>query len=388
MTDESDVYTPAQYREHVDGHGHKDPVADPHTAHVRDPKLSRYLSIQRMHYDPSEADRPGEMPGQARDLQEHRDIVGVEATDAGRKAMQNGDMQTLKHQTGDQGQQADISGLKAMGKIDELVTGDAPVIIVLGEMGAGKTNFASLLAQRRDDLVDGNHLVATNIATLREKDPWMDQYGDARDGFIPNYPTLKEWVEHEGDPLQNQQSPKTFIGDEFSVSAGGQGEQGFEVAQKMAPLVYLIRKYGGALIYIAHGEKSIHPLLWRVGTIVKKVTQKNAIVADSIKGGQLADIQYELEGVPETDWRYNDDEASEWAWNRPTDDEGDEMDEDRVKTVAMWTIRECMENRDMSARETAKFVPYSHATCSNWFSDYEDGGEKADWVSQVEGVIA
>jgi len=79
MTDDNDVYTPAQYREHVDGHGHKDPVADPHTGHVRDPTLSRYLSVMEMHYDPQEADRPGEMPGQARDLSEWNDMVAVEA---------------------------------------------------------------------------------------------------------------------------------------------------------------------------------------------------------------------------------------------------------------------------------------------------------------------
>ncbi|WP_135363850.1 hypothetical protein [Halosimplex halophilum] len=390
MTDDNDVYTPAQYREHVDGHGHKDPLADPHTGHVRDPKLSRYLSVMRMHYDPTEAERPGEMPGQAQDLQEWNDVVGIETTDAGRKALQNGDMQTLKHQTGDQGQQADISGIKAMERIDDLVSGPAPVIIVLGEMGAGKTNFASFLGQRREAVVEGDHLVGTNIASLREKDPWMDEYGEPRDGFIPNYPTLKEWIQQDGDPLHNEQRPKTFIGDEFSVSAGGQGKQGFEVAQKMAPLVYLIRKYGGALIYIAHGEKSIHPLLWRVGIIVKKVSKKKALVAESIKNGELADLHDDpIEGIPETDWRYNDKEASEWAWERPTDDEdGPEMDEQTVKTVSMWTIRECIEYQDMSPRETAKFVPYSHTTVRNWFDEYQSGGEKAEWVSQVEGVIA
>jgi len=42
----------------------------------------------------------------------------------------------------------------------------------------------------------------------------------------------------------------------------------------------------------------------------------------------------------------------------------------------------------MSARETAEFVPYSHATVSNWWQDIEDGGEKADWVYSVEQLIA
>jgi hypothetical protein len=388
MTDDGDdLYTPAQYSEHLAGHGHRDPAAHPHTGFVRDERLSRYLSMIELHYDPQSAEKPGEMPGQARDLREVRQTVAVEATEAGRQAMDGGDMQTLKHQTGDQGQQADISGIKAIGQVDDLITGPAPVIVLLGEMGAGKTNFAGLLGQRRDHHVEGDHLIGTNIASLQEKSPWIDDRGNPRDGYIPNYPTLMEWVEQDGDPLENEQRPKTFIGDEFSSSATGRGKQGHETAMKMAPLIYKIRKYGGALIYIAHGPKSIHPLMWRVGTIIKKVSQKRAIVADSIKNSQLADIQFEIEGVPPTDWRYNDKEASDWSWSAG-DSDGPETDKKAVKKTAMWTIRECMENHDMTPRETSDFVPYSHTTCKNWFEEYQDGGEKRDWVADVEGVIA
>jgi len=386
MTDDNDVYTPAQYREHVDGHGHKDPVADPHTGHVRDPQLSRYLSVMQLHYDPQEADRPGEMPGQAQDLSEWNDVVGVEATDAGRKAMQNGDMQTLKHQTGDHGQQADISGIKAIGQIDDLVSGPAPVIVILGEMGAGKTDFAGLLGQRRDHLVDGDHIVGTNIRSLQEKDPWIDDDGNAQDGYIPNYGTLIEWVEQDGNPLHNEQRPKTFIGDEFSSAASGRGKQGYETAQKMAPLVYKIRKYGGALIYIAHGPKSIHPLLWRVGTIIKKVSPKRAIVADSIKSAQLADIQFEIEGVPPTDWRYNTDEASDWSWSRI--DDSDELEPDEaVRRTAIWTVVRCKEE-GMSNRETAQYVPYSHGWVQSRWKEHQEENLHRDTITSVEEVIA
>ncbi|WP_436927098.1 hypothetical protein [Halosimplex amylolyticum] len=386
MTDDNDVYTPAQYGEHLHGHGHRDPVADPHTGTVQDPRLSRYLSVMRMHYDPQEADRPGKMPGQAKDLTEWRDITGVEATDAGRKAIKEGDMQTLKLQTGDQGQQADISGMKAIGKIDDLVGGPAPVIVILGEMGAGKTDFACLLAQRRDQLVDGDHIVGTNIQSLHEKDPWIDSDGAAQDGYIPNYGTLTEWVEQDGDPLHNEQRPKTFLGDEFSSAASGRGKQGYETAQKMAPLVYKIRKYGGALIYIAHGPKSIHPLLWRVGTIIKKESPKRAIVADSIKSAQLADIQFEIEGVPPTDWRYNTDEASDWSWSRI--DDSDELEPDEaVRRTAIWTVVRCKEE-GMSNRETAQYVPYSHGWVQSRWKEHTEENLHRDTITSVEEVIA
>ncbi|MDF9747940.1 hypothetical protein [Natrinema salsiterrestre] len=56
-------------------------------------------------------------------------------------------------------------------------------------------------------------------------------------------------------------------------------------------------------------------MLWRVGTVVKKVSQKKADIADSIKGGRLADIQGKVEGVPPTDLRYNTKEARDWSWS-------------------------------------------------------------------------
>jgi hypothetical protein len=384
---DNEVYVPAQYREvQNEGHGHRDPDVHAHTGLVRDKKLSRYLSMMELHYDPQAAENPGEMPGQARDLQDYRHTVEVEATEAGRKALETGDIATLRHQTGDEDQKGDISGIKAIGQVDDLVTGPAPVLVLLGEMGAGKTNFAGLLGQRRDHHVDGDHLIATNIASLQEKEPWIDDEGNAQDGYIPNYGTLTEWVEQDGDPLNNPQRPKTFIGDEFSSTASGRGKQGYETARKMAPLAYKIRKYGGALIYIAHGPKSIHPMLWRVGTIIKKVSKKRAVVADSIKSAQLADIQFEIEGIPPTDWRYNDKEASNWSWS--TLEESDDMEADEAaKRTAIWTAIRCKEE-GMTDRETAKFVPFSHGWVNTRWNEYREEGLHEDTLTSVEEVIA
>ncbi|MDG5778997.1 hypothetical protein VB773_01050 [Haloarculaceae archaeon H-GB2-1] len=386
MTDDNDVYTPAQFREYQDGYGHRDPDVHRHAGLVRDARLSRYLSVVQTHYDPLKADEPGKMPGLSKDLRHVRDIVAVEGTEAARKAMEVGDTQTLKHFTGDCGQRADVSGIKAIGNVDDLINGPAPVIVVLGEMGAGKTDFACLLAQRWMQQQSADSLVGTNIQSLEEKTRWVDSDGDVQDGWIPDYGTLMEWVEQDGDPLDHSQRPKLFMGDEFSSAASGVGAQGYETRMKMAPLVYKIRKYGGALIYIAHGERSIHPMLWRVGTIVKKTSQKKAVVADAIKSSKLADIQFEIEGIPPTDWRYNTKEASDWSWSDGDDENAVEADETTVKQVAMWTIKEC-KDRGMSDRETSEYVPYSHATVRNWWNDYRDGGPKREWVGNVEAVI-
>ncbi|WP_137289507.1 hypothetical protein [Natronorubrum halophilum] len=388
MTDDNDLHVTAEAREHQEGYGQREnrEIAD-HGGIVRDEQISRAMAVRSIHYDPTSADRPDKMPGQSKDLAKHEEIRMVEGTENFRRAMENGDMATIKHMVGDTSQRADISGLKAIGKVDELINSPAPVIVVLGEMGAGKTDFACLLAQRWRALHQENSLLGTNIQSLEEKNRWVDANGDVQDGWIGDYGTLMEWVEQDGDPLEHSQRDKLFIGDEFSSAASGTGKQGHETRKKMAPLVYKIRKYGGALIYIAHGERSIHPMLWRVGTIVKKVSQKKAVIADSIRNAQLADIEGEIEGVPPTDLRYNTKEASDWSWSSY----GDETDEmaagEAARKTAIWTAIRCKEE-GMSNRETATYVPYSHQWVGTRWREYKDDGEHVDTLAKVEEVIA
>ncbi|WP_435097267.1 hypothetical protein [Halarchaeum sp. P4] len=375
MSEDSDQYTPPQFREHQEEKGHREPFARRHTGLTRDPALSRFLSVLDASYDPvSHAETPGKMPGNAMDTDLARTILQNEATEVGREALDNGDMATLKHLTGDAGQQADVSGLKAMQTIDELIESPAPVIVVLGEMGAGKTDFACLLAQRARHLL-GVDQVASNIQSLRETTDWTDVEGEHRDGFVPDYPTLEEWVQQDGDPLTYDQQQKLFIGDEFSSHADGTGKSGHLTRKLMGPLVYKIRKYDGMLIYIAHDESSIHPLLWRLGVIVKKTAQKTAVVADRVKGGELRGIRTEITGIPPTDWRYNTKEASDWAW---TDDEEkeDPSPDEIARDVAIWTVHEC-QRMGLSYRETAQYVPFAKSWVGDRAVELENGEHDA-----------
>ncbi|MBP1921828.1 hypothetical protein J2751_000825 [Halorubrum alkaliphilum] len=384
MTDDNDVYTPAQFREHQDGYGVRDADADRHTGVVRDPTVSRYLSVVANEYDPREASQPGHMPGTYDELGEVQQIRSIAATETGREALANGDMPTLKHLTGDQQQRADISGMKAIQQLDQIITSPAPVIVILGEMGAGKTDFAGLLGQRATHLL-GVDKVASNIPTLEETDPWIDGDGEARTGFVPNFATMDEWVRQDGDPLENDQSRKLFLGDEFSSVGSGSGKSGHLMRQKMGPLVFKIRKYDGLLIYIAHDESSIHPLLWRVGVIVKKTAKKRAIVADKIKSGELRDIQFEIDGIPQTDWRYDTKDPSVWSWTDEDDDEEPEPGE-VAYDVALWTVKACKED-GLSHRETAKFVPFGKSWVGDRWPEIREG-EHAGALDRVEAITA
>jgi len=190
MADDNEVYTASQYREHQDGFGVRDAHSHRHTGIVRDELVSRFLSIQEEFYDPIEAEEPGRMPGEADGLEETQQIMAVEGTETGREALSNGDTMTLKHLTGDQQERADVSGMKAIQQLDEIIEDPAPVIVILGDMGTGKTDFAGLTGQRAKHLL-GIEKVASNIPTLRETDQWTDQDGETRDGFVPNFRSLR-----------------------------------------------------------------------------------------------------------------------------------------------------------------------------------------------------
>jgi len=264
----------------------------------------------------------------------NRKILQAEGSETARQALENGDTLTLKHYIGDPAQEADLAGIKAVTRLQEIVAGPAPVIVLLGEMGDGKTDFSGLLGQLRERWVDGNLLVGSNIRTLERTNRWVRDDGSVEDGWIPNYPLLEEWVSQDGDPVENPQQPKLFIGDEFSTNASGAGEDGHKVRKLMGPLVFKIRKYGGALIYIGHDESSIHPMLWRVGTIIKKTSQK-------IRGRRRSRLERQsgrrgsapARGDPadRLELQHTKDEA-DWSWSAPGGDENDEAIAERRET--------------------------------------------------------
>lgn len=395
MTDDNDVYAAAKHREYLDGFQEREPDAAHHTGRTDDALVSRYLATLERSWNPADHDpAPGDLPGQARDLEDVRLMRTIGETAIARDALKEGDAFRLQHHTGDVNQRSDLSGMKAVGHLDDILQGPAPVVVILGDMGTGKTDLACLLLQRwtgwirRHEGVDPQ--IGTNIRSLEEKTTWTTDDGDERDGWLPTFPDLMDWVKQDGDPLDHKQTPKGFIADEFSSVGGGSGKSGHLTRKKMGPLVFKIRKYGGFLVYIGHDEASVPPLLWRVGIIIKKQEKKKAVVGRRVKNGEVRDkLPFSpLVGIPPTDWTFNTKEASQWSWTRGADDEGKQTPEpgEVAYATAVYTVREAKEG-GLSHRETAQYVPFGKDWVGERWREIQEG-DHAGTVDMVESVIA
>lgn len=392
MTDEQELYTAAGAVEWRDGHlKRENDRAHAHAGTIRDAKVARALSIREEFHKPELWERPDLAPGQAKDLRQNRQILRMEGTETFTGALDSGDMATLRHFYGDPDQRADISGIKAMDRVKGLLDGPAPIIYIYAPPGAGKTNFALLLAQLWKNQQAGDALLASNVKTLQESDRWVDQDGRVRDGWLANYGDLDEWLKQDGSVLDGNAVPKLFVWDEVSSSGSGVGEQGYTMRTKMGPLLFKIRKYGGAIIIIGHDPKSVAPLVRELATIIVKEDLKTATVGDRITDdGRLRGTRGKpIEGIPATDLRYNDKEPTSWSWDDPRSDDPDEDLEEAIEAVAMWTIVQGREREEpFEWKEIAKSTPWTYSTCSKRYSRYKDEGQYAEMVKQVDRVIA
>ena len=375
MTDDNDVYTPAQFREHQDGYGGRQPDAHPHTGIVRDEQVSRYMAVLSEMYDPSEhAKDPSGMPGRAEDLRMMRRLRRVAATDTARTALDAGDMPTLKHLTGDTTQRADISGMQALMDLVDLVDRPALLWYIFAPPGSGKSDFACLSGQLWRRTHPGGE-VATNIRTLREADEW-----------IANYPDVLDWFKQDQQAVMDGEgTPKLFIFDEASSHASGRGKSGAEAGEKLAPLVYKVRKYGGSIIIVGHDGRDVHPAIRVMAEAWHKESKKKATLYESVKNRKGQGEILSIDGIPPTDWRYNDKEATAWEWERPSEGESDGLDADEAAdAVDVWTVAVSKRQYGLSHRETSRYVRYG----KDWVADRWDEIQGGEWDETIDSVEA
>jgi hypothetical protein len=135
---------------------------------------------------------------------------------------------------------------------------------------------------------------------------------------------------------------RLFVFDEASSHASGRGKQGYEAGQKLAPMTYQIRKSSAAMIIVGHDGRDVHPAVRELATVVQRFRGelKRAVLWQDVRNRQGEGKIAEITGIPETDYSYNDGEASYWEFDSAdAEDEKQEDIEAAARNLEMETLR-------------------------------------------------
>ena len=336
MSDSSDrdrLPAAAHLREAVRGHKPESVESHTHVGLADDQTVRRLLSHLAAHYDPRESNR--DMPADVENTKLWQMLVGKESTETLTRAISEGRLDQMSFAVGDPGARADVSGLKAIDAIEEIMDREAPILYIYGEPGSGKTNISLLLAQvwtRLQDRRSEDWELASNIRTFKAQDAWIERYSE-----------LEKWAKEHVDPLPEGGSTladdaprKLFIFDEASSHAVGSGEKGFKTGQLLGPLVRTIRKGNCGLIIIGHDGKDVHPAVRELAHVCRRYVKnyKRATFYRSIRNRRPHDQIVDVRGVPETDYQYDDKEDTRFVWDvDQADGESDGVDVETVESI-------------------------------------------------------
>jgi hypothetical protein len=148
-------------------------------------------------------------------------------------------------------------------------------------------------------------------------------------------------------------------------------------------LAYKIRNYGGAPIIIGHNGKDVHPLIQEFGTAIHKESKKAATFYDDVKNRRGVGEQLANEGIPPTDYRYDDKEPTAWSWDSHVTEEPDAYPADEAaRDAAIYTVIQGKE-RGMHNTEIAEFIPFSREWVGRRWEEYSEDSEHGETVARL-----
>lgn len=313
-----------------------------HAGVIKDDQIREFLSMCKMFYNPDKADLD---IAQFEDTRLYNMLVQRFGTETLTKALQGDNPQVQSFFVGNPGSKSDISGMRAIESLKEIIKGEAPILYIWGPPGSGKTNFALLLAQMWKRYFHENGEIGTNIASLEQKDKWIDKWYEL-DSWITDNVTD---IEDGGKTTKKDAKSKLYIFDEASTHAPSTGKEGWETRQKLAPMVFKIRKAKAGLIIIGHDGKDVDPSIRTLAKCVQKFrdSKKEARIFEDVNERQgINEFSFSpIKGIPETDWNYDDKEATSFSW-----EESQEQEEKFSKEEAIDMANELTKER---AREYA-----------------------------------
>lgn len=276
------------------------------------------------------------------------------------KAINSGNEDPPSFLAGYSDDKRDISGLHTIQRLETWLIDDvAKIIYLAGHMGAGKTDFSHLMVEvvrHRMEQEDKEIEVRTNIKSSEIP-------------TINEYPDLKEWMT-EG----SVDDEKWYIFDEASSELSGYSHDRAKVEQLMSSMVKKMRKNGVSLIIIGHTGMDLHPDLRRLSDYVEKTGTKTADAYASVKDGDGAGHLFRLDGIPETNLRYNTEDEAEWDWGDADTGTGDFLSDDEfrdwrdARLGRLWT-----EYEELSQDKLAEAFGVSKGTVNTACQRYVDG---------------
>lgn len=320
-------------------------------------------------------------PEDVQGLETYRTIRSKADTDTFRERVEQGDEGGLRSHIGSQSDGVDVSGWRDVEQIREIATERHLRLYEFGEPGTGKTRSGCLVARHwLEERFDEGHddaVVLTNIRSLageHEAIKWVSSWDD-----------LQEMIDSEMDDVLGEDvRPFLFLFDEASSQASGSGSDGYQAKQKLATLVYKIRKFGGALVIIGHDGKDVHPAVRLLCKVLHKTSKKKARFYDTVKSREGRDpITPAIEGWPDSMWKPNDKDPAPWSWSI-----NDEEDMDEIPPRE-WAIYHAIRARQagVSVSDTADTVGYSDGWVSTRMGNFEDGKEEYEIVNRVAEKI-
>lgn len=337
-----------------------------HTVLVSDEEVRELLSHFAQLYDPTEYD---DTPATFWETKFAQRVLKKCGTEVANFAVKTGQTAVIDFITGLPNFNSDISGIKTIEKLRDWVTRTAAINLFSGHMGAGKTDFALLIAEvwswemeRRGN----NHAILSNVQSFEEAET------------VTSMSELKERIEADDSEYIH------VVWDEASSHASGYGSDRQDVEEQLRRFLRMIRKNNGSLTMIGHAEggKDIHPEVRRLSEAVYKESKKKATIYKGItESREYEGEKMSLDGIPPTSFSYDTTEESDWEWDLEVEDEEDEDELDEI------LVEQCIAEKNDGGRCGCKInrhdIDQETGTC-----EYHEINEEEDLAVEIEDVPA
>lgn len=252
-----------------------------------------------------------DVPADIRESEIWKDMVKYNKTINVINKIQNGNQSELSAMSGLQGDGLEATGLE---KYENEIIQPGKIIYMFAEMDKGKTFFASLglnlfwnkIKHRSSDAKKEN-IIGSNLKTVGGS-------------YCNNIPKLVDW-------LKNTDKDKLFLFDEASLHANS-FNGGHNTYSGLLPLIILIRRYSGRIIFIGHSGNDLGRQIRKMATVVSKDSRKKATFYKGIddqgepygKKFSLYSIPEMIDGAEKEGFLPNTHDKGSWEWTDRDDD--------------------------------------------------------------------